>query len=98
MLREPAVDPVSFRRQACDVELRERSDHLSDREPRFPHELVRCRGQEVEDRTVGTCPLRRRLDPERFEDVARRSKGRRAESQKRVRPCRESRRDRSRRA
>ena len=49
MLREPAVDPVSFRHQARDVELREGGDHLSDGEPRLAHELVRGRRQEVEE-------------------------------------------------
>src|SRR2546430_2331453 len=81
-LREPAVDPVSFRRQACDVELGECGDHLADGEPRLAHELVRRRRQEVEDWIVCPCAIIGcGFDSQRFEDVGRRSQWCRAEPQ-----------------
>ena len=71
MLCEPAVDPVSFRRESCDVELGECRDHFTDGESCLSYELVRRRGQKVEDRIVVRRAPRRRLDSERFEDVGR---------------------------
>ena len=56
MLRESAVDPVSFGRQAPDVELCERSDHLGDCKPGLPDQLVGGGGQELEDRVVDDRP------------------------------------------
>jgi hypothetical protein len=57
MLREPAVDPVSFRHQSRDVELSERGDHLADGQPGLAHELVRGRRQEVEEWIVCGWPI-----------------------------------------
>jgi hypothetical protein len=56
-LREPSVDPVSFRHQAHNVELGEGSNHFADGESRLAHELVRRRRQKVEQWTVCGCAI-----------------------------------------
>ena len=87
MLCEPAVDPVSFRHQARDVELCERSDHLGDCSPVLRTSSSAGGGQRARGSACRRSIDQRlaALDSERLEDVGRRGHRRRAEPEQRVR-------------